>query len=554
MKTLISTLTCLLMTFNLLSQNTTCNWAFAPVGTNTFNGKVYNTAIDQAGNIIECGTIAGVADLDPGSGPGDTAYSKPGYNYYLRKTSIGGQLQWVKFFNQTSPIPTFYVYGLEVNSQNEIIIAGDYFGTIDMDLSTTGVDTITSHQPTYPDFFLAKYDTNGDLQWAHTYGGTSGNIGVSSITLTGTDNILVSFTGGSNMDLDPGVATALAYSGSANIVCYDSNGNYIWNNQISTPTSYSVDTKSIACDAAGNSYLLSVGYYELTVTKFDNNGNELWGKTIGDFQALGRVEPHSLLVDPNGDFFIVGKYLNSVDFDPNAGSTVYSSSSANDHDGFFAAYDSSMNPYWVKTYQGIVVFGNQSLTRIGNELVAGGYITGSATMGPGTTFTATSSSPFFIKTDQQGILTAGSIFPCSGRFTTLNTTFQGHLVVTGTFSGSVDIDPTVSGTVSLTSGSFATSFTAVYASPLSVTGETLKNNFIRVYPNPTHDFIRFQNQERLSGFITVFDSNGRCCIENEFDDDMIVSIPADHLSSGIYSYRICGKSMKLISSGKIILE
>lgn len=537
MKKILHLLTCLLLSSAGFTQNTTCDWAFAPVGTNTYNSKVYNTTIDHQGNIIECGTIAGVADMDPGSGPADTAFSKPSFNYYLRKTTMSGQLLWVRFFNQTTPIPTFTVHGLEVNSQDEIIIAGNYFGTLDMDLSTTGVDTINSHQPTYTDFFLAKYDANANLQWAHTYGGTSSNIGVASIAMQANDNILVSFSGGSNMDMDPGAGTALAVGGSANIACYDTDGNYVWKNQISKPTSYAVNCKSISRDAAGNSYLLSVGYYELTVTKFDVNGIQLWGKTIGDFQNLARVEPHSLLVDTNGDFFIVGKYLGTVDFDPNSGSLNHTSSSVNDHDGFFIAYDPNMNPYWVKTYEGIITFGNQSLARSGSELVTGGRIAGTVTIAPGINFTSPSNSPFLIKTDNQGNFLAGTAFPCFGWTTTVNVSSQGKLVTTGVFSGSVDIDPTTSGTVTITSNANSGSYTAVYASPLSAINNPSVFASIAIYPNPARNYIQLTHPFTEITSATIYNTNGQT-VKNISLKPGETILSTETLPSGVYTLQL----------------
>lgn len=536
MKKLLLITSFLLYSLTNSAQNTTCNWAYAPVGPNSFNGKVYNTAIDHQGNIIECGTIGGIADMNPGNGPADTAFTQATYNYYLRKTTSGGQLIWIRYFNHTTPVPTFNVHGLEVNSQNEIIIAGDYFGTIDMDLSPTGTDTINSHQPTYPDFFLAKYNATADLQWAHTFGGTTGNIGAASIALRTNDEIIVSFSGGANMDLDPTAGTALAFGGSANIACYNSNGDYLWNNQISTPTSYAVTCKSIACDASDNSYLLSVGYYELTVTKFGVNGNELWTKTIGDFQNMARVEPHSLLVDPNGDFFIVGKYLGSVDFDPNGGVLTHNSSSVNDHDGFFAAWDSSMNPYWVKTYEGKITFGHQSLAKAGNEFITGGQISGTVTISPGQTLSSGTNSPFLLKTDLQGNCIAAYAFPCFGWFTTINLPTSGNLVTTGIFSGSVDIDPTASGTITLTSNANSGSFTAVYGTQSNLT-EVNEEEEILVFPNPAKDQLKLQHSLNSLANVSIISPGGKYLIE-QFLLPGETLLNTESLPAGIYMLRI----------------
>ena len=147
----------LLLNSSLFGQPV-CQWAYIPLGpTQTYN-IVYNVVVDHNGNIVETGKILGIADMDPASGLSDTSYSYPVYNYYISKTSISGKLLWIHYFQHNSQFGLFEFKGLRINSANEILVVGNFFGIVDFDLSANGVDTLRSHFPTYPDYFVAKYD------------------------------------------------------------------------------------------------------------------------------------------------------------------------------------------------------------------------------------------------------------------------------------------------------------------------------------------------------------------------------------------------------------
>ncbi|MBL0095592.1 MAG: T9SS type A sorting domain-containing protein [Bacteroidetes bacterium] len=529
---------CLFFSIAGFTQNTSCDWAFAHAGTNTFNGKIYYTAIDNQSNIIQCGTIAGIADMDPGSGPSDTAFTNPGYNYYISKTDISGNLIWLKFFTYTTSIQAFTINGLEINSQNEIIVLGEYFGGIDVDLSLSGVDTLHSLQPTYPDFFLVKYDSNGDLQWANSYGGTGASLAAGSLALLSNDNIIVTFNPSTGMDLDPGTGISIPSGNNAQIVCYNNAGQFLWNNHITNPTSYCIDNKSVSCDGAGNSYLCSVGYYELTVTKFDNLGNLLWEKTIGDFPTGARVDPHSLLVYPDGRFFVVGNFQGSVDFDPGTGSLNYVASSALNEDGFFAAYDSSMTPIWIKQYSGgSITFGNQSLTNIGTDLITGGSISGTVLMGPGITFSSGSSSNFLLKVDASGSTIGGGTFVCDGITNTINSDAAGHLITAGIFRGNPDMDLTQNAVYTISSGTYLTSFIAVYAPTTSGLIETPASSALLVYPNPAAQMIRFARSFETMSDIEIYSSGGMLVRKSQLAPRER-TIGLENISGGLYTLRL----------------
>ena len=146
----------LLLLCNTIYAQQPCQWAYIPIGNNAYH-TAYYTALDNNGDIIQVGKILGVADMDPGTLAGDTSFSPGGFGYYLSKTSVGGHLIWIHYFSQPGG-GMFEFKGVRVNSANEIVVVGNFFGVVDFDLSTAGVDTIRSHFATYPDYFVVKYD------------------------------------------------------------------------------------------------------------------------------------------------------------------------------------------------------------------------------------------------------------------------------------------------------------------------------------------------------------------------------------------------------------
>jgi hypothetical protein len=180
------TLFLLFITIGLKAQ-IACDWAYVPAGPSQTYHTIYISTTDLSGNIIQLGKNLGNADMDPSPLPGDTSFCYAGFNYYVSSTADSGKLNWIRYFEDNSQIGQFEFKGLQVNSQNEIIILGNYFGLIDFDLSSTGVDTLRSHAPTYPDYFVAKYDSLGNYVFAISIGPFGPNTSTSTSAGAGSE-------------------------------------------------------------------------------------------------------------------------------------------------------------------------------------------------------------------------------------------------------------------------------------------------------------------------------------------------------------------------------
>ena len=522
-----------LLSIGSYAQLPACQWAYAPVATNSFNALIYASDIDSEGNIIEAGKIYGQADMNPATGPTDTSFSFPGYNYYLSKTDNNGNLIWIKYFRGVPNISSFEINQVKVNSNDEIVVLGNYFGVVDVDFSVNGVDTLRSHQPTYQDYFVAKYDANANLSWAFTIGDATNLTQVKTMTVNDNDDILVATNTTGAVDLDPGTGYQPSIGGNANLVVYNTSGNYVWHNNIAVQYSYAENTNTLEADALGNSYLLTVGYYEMTVNKFSNTGIWHYDKTIGQFASGARVAPQSIWIDPaTQDYYICGSFQGSVNFDPNGGSTVLTGSSAGDQDGFIAKYDSSMNIIWVKQYTGIVTFGKNSIVPYGNSLMLVGQIAGAANLGGNYNVVAASLSPFMMQIDLSGTTQMAFMLNGIGKMNTIHVTPDLKIVSTGYVSGSFDMDPT-NASIPLNAAS-TTSFTAVYTTPLSGLFTQQPKLDFDVYPNPASSYIQINFKQSVNANVQIIDALGRIVAVKKVDHQDQCQISCEELSAGMY--------------------
>jgi uncharacterized repeat protein (TIGR01451 family) len=196
--------------------------------------------------------------------------------------------------NPSLSVASFTEFGEAIlDSSGNIYVLGSFSDTLYPNPVSNAIKLIAKHSE---DLYLAKYDATGAFLWAKNFGSGYGL----DITLDRAQNIYV--TGYSNavtnVDFDPGTGTALYTSASAFtfIAKYDTNGTYL-NSKI-----------------------------------FSGNG----------------VKGFGIAVDSMFNIYLVGSVTGQVDFDPGPGTLFLSKSPADNRNGFFSKYDSSMNVQWAK--------------------------------------------------------------------------------------------------------------------------------------------------------------------------------------------------------------
>lgn len=193
--------------------------------------------------------------------------------------------------------------------------------------------------------------------------------------------------------------------------------------------------------------LSSAGDNDIFIQKLDSAGAFIWARRIGG--TLSDVAS-TLYVDANNNVHLVGSFQNTVDFDPGAG--TYNLTANGGRDAFVMKLDANGNFLWAHPFGG-------SLDDIATGVISDGsgavyacgsfYNTVDFDPNPNATANLTSAGSrdvFVLKLTSQGAYSwafnqGSSSLDFSGR---VHLDDQEDLYVTGSFTGTVDMDPAAS--------------------------------------------------------------------------------------------------------------
>lgn len=166
---------------------------------------------------------------------------------------------------------------LAYDNSGNIILSGVFRNTVDFDFGP-GITSLTSIGQYST--FVAKYDPAGSLIWVKKLDHTNVNFSnqVKAMTVDNNNNIILAGNFEYAFDADPG---------------------------------------------SGVSNLTSVGSWDLFAVKLDNNGNYIWGKSMGgpDTDAMQGVT-----TDDAGSIYLTGNFMVSADLDPGPGVANFTAS------------------------------------------------------------------------------------------------------------------------------------------------------------------------------------------------------------------------------------
>jgi len=181
------------------------------------------------------------------------------------------------------------VFGLAVDSENNIIIAGS---------NRTALNVVVWN--------ITKIDKKGDFVWDCSYNGTPWDNGPIGVAVDSEDNFVVSgYTRTSAMTEIP------AYNWT--IIKFNSTNHQLWS------VSYNVTSASggnnmiedVAVDHEKN--IIVVGYYNAStkqndrgwhIVKFDQNGNQVWNKSVNPSDSDDRA--YAVAVDEDNNIIVAG--------------------------------------------------------------------------------------------------------------------------------------------------------------------------------------------------------------------------------------------------------
>ncbi len=335
-------------------------------------------------------------------------------------------------------------YSIAVDGSGNSYITGSFIGT-----TTFGNTNYTAVG--YTDMFIAKYDTDLNLEWINHLEG-SGNDEGTSVVIDDNDNIYLAGNFSGNITIGS-TTFSESLGNDAFVAKLNNSGDVIWAIQLNSDII--VNRPLLALDPSGYPYLTGAfkgvtafGSIDLTsadadedifIAKFDpSTGNTVWAKQFGGEKVQSGT---SLSINSSGDVYFAGCFFDSSAF---GDITLVASGGL---DAYVGKMNSSGEIVWIKQISGPDWENAISidLDFEGNCYVAGYF--GGTTSFNSTQLSATGWEDMFIaKYTPTGevlwVKQAGSSSNCSNA-RSVKTDDTGNIYVTGYFTGPTFFDNTL---------------------------------------------------------------------------------------------------------------
>ena len=287
------------------------------------------------------------------------------------------------------------------------------------------------------------------------------------------------------------IAAMLLFS--ISVALTQNNVGYEWGKNYGSASNSSSGSKTIT-DASGNTYTVgkivkssfeplvfpclsgvsdNVGNYFLFISKHNAAGDCQWVRTIRGDDA--NMEVSGVALDPSGNIFITGYFSRTLIF----GDAYFTTTSSGGNDVFVGKYSNSGDFLWAKNIGGTSDDRGISLaTDASGNVYTTGTFRGTVDFDPGSgvanLVTGSGSCVFVSKLDASGNYGWAKILDTNqGNGTGIALDASGNVYTTGSFSGSIDFDPSSANVYSYSSGSIDVFISKLDASGNYVWGRTM---------------------------------------------------------------------------------
>jgi len=322
-------------------------WAKSLGGTDI--DAISSCETDPDGNIIIIGRM-GNASVAFGA----TVLTFTNNGAFIAKLDPDGNYLWAKKVEGSAPVS---LNGCAVDDAGNIFITGDTYNDT---ISFGNVTLINTDTVNWSSFFVFKCDSNGNALWGNQIT-ASNEVKASSCATDATGNVIATgFFVSSTLTIGTNVFTN-AGNADFFMMKYDADGNLIWakstgGNETESITHCQVDAngniittgnyQSPSISFGNTTLTTTAGNIEAFIAKYDSNGNALWAKAVhGSQQDIGT----DCAVDAQGNIIFTGNFYSpSLSF----GSTVLTNSNPNFPNIFLSRYDANGNFTWAQNIGG----------------------------------------------------------------------------------------------------------------------------------------------------------------------------------------------------------
>lgn len=262
-------------------------------------------------------------------------------DFLTMKLNANGDTLWTRTLDGSSN-STDEALGLGIDPSGNIIVGGF--------IKNSGVSY---------DYFIAKYNPNGDTLFTRTYNGTqSKSDKAADFALDATGNVYL--TG--RTDVGAGLITNYDIL----TVKFLNNGNLAWAKTFNSSGINEDKGEKIAVDATGNVNVSGRSWngidIDMIIVQYNSTGGQVWFQVVSDGIEN---KPNAMLTDAAGNIYIAG-----------------ATSTSTDTDLLFLRYNISGTQNWFKTYNGATNGVDEANAMI-RDAAGNIYLTGYSTSGTG---------------------------------------------------------------------------------------------------------------------------------------------------------------------------
>jgi hypothetical protein len=320
-----------------------------------------DVATDEESNSYTTGYFSGTVDFDPGPNVYNLV-SEGGYDIFIVKLNSDGELVWARRMGGNQ-----FDVGVSVAVHNGFVYITGHFQSTSFEVS----DNLPSLSTTgLSDTYISKLDYNGNVHFAGSIGGPAYNDTPGCITVDNEGNVMLTGYFSGTADFDPSSANFNVNSNAGNTVVYilklNADCQLQWaryirgfglNNSQMGISIAANDTRDIYVTGyfsgtadfdpgASDVLVTATGANDTFVLKLTEDGLFTWIKQIGGSFS---VRPLDICVDGNQNLLICGKFIQTVDLDPNSGSLVFDS---NTTDIYVVKLDAQGSLIWGAAFGG----------------------------------------------------------------------------------------------------------------------------------------------------------------------------------------------------------
>ena len=539
------------------------NWLWAKRAGGGGPVDAFHICVDSIGYVYVTGlfmssTIVFDADTLTNMGSG---------NIFVVKYNASGDVVWAR---STGGNFDDMGTGICVDANGNVYVTGQFWSPS----IVFGTDTLVNNDSLKStcDVFILKYDRNGNEVWAKSAGGPSYDMGTSiscdlnkNICVTGIfRSSIISFESDTIVNADTTTGTNDIF-----IVMYDTLGNLLWTKSAGGINHDEV--YSVKIDASGNS--LITGYFtspsitfggitltnsssnngNLFIVKYNNLGNVVWAKSVGDTSEVSSL---SVSVDNVGNSYITGYFWGTQLF---FGSILLTNSdnTGNSSEIFVAKYDTAGNVVWARSAGGNSYDEGNGICvdEIGNVYIIGNFYSSSISFGSSTISNNGSQDIFVAKYSTLGNVlwakSVGGISEDNGNSIDVNAV--GNVYLTGTYNS----PSLIFGSDTLINPDniyWEDTFVAKLDNVVGIDELAIESNSMMIFPNPTSDKLTIQTKTPTvqSYVLLVKNIQGQVLFTEKTIIDKTLQVDLSKFSNGIYFLSLQNEKENYVS--KIVIQ